>query len=266
MEGLISRDVRNCATEGKLKTSRACPKFQADPTVFREAFEDGEREEGFREIAEWSRKLKTGQLRAIAGLFLNEAVTRKHGWHMWQPVIVRFRSTASSNYMSNFMSARVLNADADIVRLISEDGKVIMRYANTGNEGPSLYTVEAFEPIKEKMIEKGALVDHTQRATPKHLRPEDYKEVEDILSKLKTNGTATIYSMEDVVKNHNRKSTKAKRIANKPQGDSVMDLTAIAKMMESGARMMKHSDDGVELVDSPKRRRKQRELEAGDLD
>jgi hypothetical protein len=265
VEGLIKRDVRNCSTEGKLKTSRACPKFQADPTVFREAFEDEGREEGMREIAEWVSTMNTRHIRGLAGALLNEVTTRQNGWHMWQSVIVRFRGTASSNYMSNFMSARVLNADANVVRIISEDGKVVMRYANTGDAGPSLYSVEEFEPLKERMIEKGALVDQSQRQTPKHLRAEDHKDVEDILSKLKTNGTASIYTMEEVVRNHNRKSPKGKRIAGK-SNDKIMDLTNIAKMMESGARMVKSNEDGVELIDSPKRTRRSKEIEVGDLD
>lgn len=235
VENLIKGDVSNCSDEGKLRTSRACPKFQSDPTIMREALED-EAEDGLREIASMVKTFTNRQLKAFSGALLNEVTTRKNGFYMWQPVYVRFRGTSKANYMSNFMTARVLTADSTTVRLVSDDGKVILRYPNTGTDGPSVYSVDAFQPLKEMMIEKGKAVDNTERATPKALRPEEFKDSD---FKLNTDGLNGHITSIDRMAKTNKITRRAKA------DSSIMDLTKIAQSIDNGtANYVKLNEDG----------------------
>lgn len=263
VENLIGLDVSSCSEEGKMETSRACPKFTQDPTTIRDLLEE-DFEDGIREMASLMKSMNPKQLLSMAGMFINEATTRKAGFHAWQPVYVRFRGTANSNYMSNFMTARVINADKNKVRLVSDDGKVVLSYANTGNAGPSLYSVENFEPLKEEMIDKGKRVDETERATPKRLRSE---ELQDVDLELNTDGLNGRISKVGKVVRSNKVARRAKAESN------VMDLTKIAQQIEGGTSFVEYDEDSGEYTmpshkyTKGKRRNleDQSEIELGDL-
>lgn len=233
VESLISGDVSSCSEQQMQKTSRACPKFQTDPSAIKDIMEEGDAADGFQEIASLVHSLDSRQLRAMAGALLNEITTRKQGYYMWQPVYVRYRGTARSNYMSNFMTCRIVNADKNTIRLISEDGQVVIRYPNTGLEGPSIYSKDAFEPIKQAMIEKGATVDPADKTT-RNLLPLD---VEDELNMPPASKRGGIASLDDVART-NRKIKKRR-------ADDIVDLTHIAASIESGtADYARESEDG----------------------
>jgi len=254
-----------------MATSRACPKFKAEPSIIREALEE-DAEDGFREIASCVKGMNPRQLKAMAGALLNEVVTRKNGFYMWQPVYIRFRGTANANYMSNFMTGRVVNADKNTVRIISDDGKTVLRYENTGHEGPSIYSVEAFAPIKEVMIEKGKRIDPSERETPKRLRPEDMKDVD---FKLNSDGLNGLVSNVGKVVRSNKVARRAR------PNDNIMDLTKIAQSIESGTanyvemseetgeyELASHSYNSSAAKRKPKGRSKNgiNEIELGDLE
>jgi hypothetical protein len=265
VENLIAgNDLNNCSEEGKLKTSRACPKFQPEPTIIKDALQD-DAEDGMREIASSVKSWDNRTLKAVAGALLNEVTTRKAGFYMWQPVYVRFRGTAASNYMSNFMTARVLTADKDTVRLVSDDGKVVLRYANTGHEGPSIYSVDAFSPLKEMMIEKGKDVDQTERATPKRLRPEGFEDVDFQLNTDGMNGRITSIG----------KMARANKTGRRTRSDNnILDLTKIAQRIDDGtANYLEMSEETGEYtlkgssykVGSKRKRNPNDDIELGDL-
>lgn len=84
-------------------------------------------------------------------------------------VYVRVFNASNRNYLSNFVAARVLSADANTVKLVSDDGMITMSYENDGIEGPSMYSEENFEPLKQTMLEAGNYVDSTH--TPAKVKP-----------------------------------------------------------------------------------------------
>lgn len=255
---MIKGDVSSCSEAKKLKTSRACPKFKTEPSAIGEILKDEDKAEGFQEIASLVNSMDTKNLRAFAGAILNEVTTRKQGFYMWQPVYIRYRGTARSNYMSNFMTARILNADSEMIRLVSEDGVTVMRYPNTGLQGPAMYSKEAFQEIKERMIDRGLHVDPSEKTT-RNLRPIDIDEDLAMPPVSKRGGIASI----DDVKRSNRRLTKKK--------DSILDLTHIAQNIENGtADYVDHSSNGEARL-NPKNEsyyrssKGNREIEAGDL-
>ena len=266
VENLVGgKDLKSCSELGKLETTKACPKFQQDPTQIRDLLSE-DFEDGVREIADVMKQMNPRQLKAMAGMFLNEVRTRKSKFFAWQPVIVRFRGTASSNYMSNFMTARVVNADKDTIRLTSDDGKTVLRYENTGDAGPSIYSVANFAPLKEMMIEKGKRVDPSDRATPKRMRPLDHKDVDFELNTDGLNGNMS--SIGKVVKSN--------KVARRAKNDSnLFDLTKIAQQIDGGtANYMVQDEDSGEYqiaankyTKGVKRRRKgSSEVELGDFE
>jgi hypothetical protein len=261
VENLIKGDVTRCSDEGKLKTSRACPKFKTDPSAIREVMEN---DEGgvFQEIAAMSRGMQPRHLRAIAGAMLNEITTRKFGFYMWQPVYIRYRGTASSNYMSNFMTARILNADKETVRIVSDNGAVVMRYPNSGNLGPSIYTVADFEGIKQEMIDKGKVKDPIiDRPTSKSLRAIGLEDID--LQQNAESKRGGITSIEKV-SGSNRLGRRTKNTG------EIFDLTQIARAIDSGTQYANHSEETGEVSLRPNNyrsggRNRTREFEAGDL-
>lgn len=264
---MISGDTKKCSDSQKLATSRACPKFRTAPESIKDILSEGDTAEGFQEIASLVHAMSSSQLKAMAGAVLNEVTTRKQGYHMWQPVYVRYRGTARSNYMSNFMSARILNADRDVIRLISEDGQTVLRYPNTGLAGPSVYSKAEFIPLRDSMIERGADVDLTDRKTAKTLLPIDWSSEIDMPPVSKRGGIANI---EDVARS-NRSLKQANRARGR-KGDDIADLTHIAQQIELGtARFAQETEDGeVHLTSNTsyrktKPRKKTRIIEANDL-
>ena len=177
IEALISGTKAKCSDEGKLETSRACPKFKPDLFSLRELSEEGDFDKTTQFIAQLLRNIPSDKYGLIASVFLQEEQTVKSGFSFHQPVYVRYRGSVSSNYMSNFMTAYVLNATDKDVRLVSADPRhkqFTLTYDNTGLEGPSIYSSRAFKPLREEMIEKGRHVaPKEERKTTESLMPQD---------------------------------------------------------------------------------------------
>lgn len=183
-EALIAGTKAVCSEQGKLDTSKACPKFKADTFSLREMAGSENFHDNFQFVKQLMNNFPADMFGLLASVFLQEEETRRHGFYFGQPIYVRYRGTVNSNYMSNFMSAYVLTATDKDVRLVSADPRqkqFILTYDNTGCEGPSLYSANAFKPLREDMIERGKNVDPKEdRKTSESLKP-----VEDVdLSKM----------------------------------------------------------------------------------
>lgn len=252
-EVLLNGEKESCSKQGFKAAHKACPKFRPDSFRLQSAIEDGENI--LSELGTIIGGFDVRQLRALAATILNEATTRKHGFQFYQKVYVRFRGTARSDYITNFMTARILNADKDRVRVCSDDGKVVFTYENTGDQGPSIYTVDAFEPLKESMIKRGRINDpEVARNTAKAFRAEEV----DFDLKLNTNG---------VISDISEVSRKNKGVGKRGRGKAeIFDLISIAREIERGVMKSQHVDGTVVLKqDTYKRRAGSSAVELGDL-
>ena len=173
---------KGCCSEGKTEASSRCPKFRADVMSLSEKA----RKTGtLNAILETTQNMELHDLKLLAAAFLQEYVTREAGFMAGMKVYVRVFNASNRNYLSNFVAARVLSADASTVKLVSDDGMITMMYENDGVNGPSMYSEENFEPLKQMMIEAGNYVDSSHVAakvkpvngTTFDKPPKDLKEV-----------------------------------------------------------------------------------------
>lgn len=236
-ERLITGSKTSCKADGMLPSHKACPKFKPDVYRLAEVVSTGGNV--MQELAYIAGGLTPKQLKIFGAAMLNETLTRKNGFSFYQKVFIRYRGTARSNYLSNFFAGRILTADESTVRVCSDDGKVIFTYENTGSAGPSLYTVDEFEPLRVLMLKKGYIVDpEHERATAKFLRAKELSEQGDI--KLNTNGVHGIVTPEKVSRSNKNAGKKGAR-------SEIHDLTSIARDIERGSVTATRKDGTVVL-------------------
>lgn len=253
-EALLAGESEPCNKQGIKAAHKACPSFRPDSFQLRSIVED----EGnvLSELGAIFRNFDQRQLRVMGAVLLNEGTTRKHGFTFYQRVYIRYRGTARSDYLTNFMTARILTADKDRVRVCSDDGKVIFTYDNTGDLGPSIYSVDAFDEVKQKMIKQGRIKDpEVARQTSKALRPKEL----DFDLKLQTNGVlGGIPDISDVARRNKVKKSKSE----------IVDLVSIAQDIERAA-LASVSRDGTVVLKSDRYKRAStggsREVELSDL-
>ena len=171
-DALIPAADKPCASQGIQEGSKICKHFRTDGSGLRGLMEkNGNILVG---LFEMFAKLEDRDLRLIAGMLLGESRTRRHGLKMGQPVFVRYRGREKRNYLNNFMAARVLDVDDTNVRLISEDGQMVLTYPNTGFNGPSMYDKQTFKRLRKEMIQQGRLIDPEKEIkTSKRYLPEE---------------------------------------------------------------------------------------------
>lgn len=102
------------------------------------------------------------QLDVLAGLAHTERKTRKMGWRFYERVYIRYVGPANSNYLSNFLVARILDVDDTTIRMIGEDkkGRVFISYEHDGKgNSDSVYRAKDFAELRRKMIDEGKRVD-----------------------------------------------------------------------------------------------------------
>lgn len=246
-EALISGIAAPCSDQGKLDTSKACPKFKADLFNLRELSDDNTFDQTAQFVSQVLNGIPADMHGLVASVFLQEAETKRNGFFFYQPVYIRYRGTASSNYMSNFMTAYVLNATENDVRLVSADPRekqFILTYGNTGLNGPSIYSPSAFKPLREEMIEKGRTVDPKEdRKTSESLKPQEDLDLS-VMPTTSLDGFTG--SMFEVMKaNGQRPTSKSKR---KMDGmDLVSTIQEGFKRKSKKKRKAKRSGGVVEL-------------------
>jgi len=154
------------------------------------------------------------ELKVLAALLLGENKTRKYGYCFWQLVYVRLKGSASSNYLHNFGKGRVLDADKEYVRVISETGKTCIQVVND-KDSNTLFTVEKFRPLRNKMI-RDKLIDDPALEKPK------VKITANILESIDF-----AIEAEKLAENFTKKNKKIRK-------SQEMDLVSIVKKMADG--------------------------------
>lgn len=150
-------DKENCLKQGMLATSAICNSFKPDINALFENIENLEPTLAFARVLS---QVADSHLDLMAAVVQNEKRTRKAGLKFGQRVYVRYRGLASANYLSNFMSAFILDARKDYVRVMSRDGSITMSFdCQTGVKGPAVYSKHEFEPLRQQMKAKGNIVD-----------------------------------------------------------------------------------------------------------
>jgi len=252
-DSLIPAADKPCASQGIQESSKICKHFRTDGSGLRGLMEkNGDILVG---LFETFAKLEDRDLRLIAGMLLGESRTRRHGLKMGQPVFVRYRGREKRNYLNNFMAARVLDVDDTNVRLISEDGQMVLTYPNTGFEGPSMYNKQTFKRVRKEMIQQGRLVDPEKEIkTSKRYLPEEADVKFSAPSDL---DGMTIPRMGDVV--------KGKKAKKKGKTNTLVDMV---NMVENGFDMGAEVDESgqMELGDNSYRSKRNKLGKRGAVD
>lgn len=158
---LLPTADRSCGEQGQPEDSKICEHFRSNVYDIKEALqENGDRLAAMFDLfADMSDK----DLRLVAGLLLKEHRTRRYGFKLGQPVFVRYRGREGRNYLNNFMAARVLDIDEKEIRIINEDGTIILTYAHDDRQiNSAIYDKESFRDLRAEMIEANKLVDPEQ--------------------------------------------------------------------------------------------------------
>lgn len=212
----IIKDKKLCNSVGIIASSKPCSQFKPNTHELIDLVEAGET---FYMLAALMRRIPTEKLRLIGATFMREHKTRDTGYYMGQKVYVRYRGRASTDYLSNFMSAVVLYADADMVRIGSMSGKCHMTF--TGKAQGAIYTTADFKKMRERMVKAGRYADPDVRALiSKRLRCEEEYE----LGIIETSNPGEIPTIDRVFKENKVKKGKT----------GPNDLVAIVNAIESG--------------------------------
>lgn len=144
-----------CGEQGKLASSKACGSHI--PDVF-SLVKDEDDVSKLQLMSDLIHSLGNNDLQVVAALLMREKNTRKYGYSFKQKVYVRISGSANANYLSNFIVGYVLDANKENVRIIGASGKTTIVALND-KESHTVYTVERFRPLRQKMLETGHLVD-----------------------------------------------------------------------------------------------------------
>lgn len=148
-----TKAMANCSELGKIATSKCCTQHKPNPHMLSSSEEDFQAMEHLYHLMR-GRGVKT--LKLLAEFVLNEATTRRHGWHFGQIVYVRFGGTG--DYMSNFTRGKVVMADSQHVHVIGETGRTYLKLMNEKG-GRTLYTSAEFRVIRSEMLARHAHTD-----------------------------------------------------------------------------------------------------------
>lgn len=165
---LVAGNTTVCAGQGKIPSARTCSSYRTDVFALAPVNERTEHDM-LHQLAECVSEFTLTELQVLAALFLGEKKTRQNGYRFWQKIYVRIRGTSSDNYLNNFVVGRVLDADREFVRVISETGKSCIQVVND-KQSISLYTIERFRPLRSEMVTAKKFIDpSTERALKKQV-------------------------------------------------------------------------------------------------
>lgn len=229
---MINGEDVTCNKQGKKPAHISCDKFTPNSFALADSVEKNG--SSIFELADLLRSFGTEQLRTFAAVLLNENVTRKNGYTFLQKVYVRYRGTLARTYLSNFMTARILSADANYVRVCSDDGKIIMTFQNMGHE-KNVYTVPQFEVLRRKLEFSGAYVDPKPEKFDKKVKPLEAG----FDLKLNTNGVMGFIDDIGSVAKRNRDHLKKSEDA----GTRIYSLSDIARDIDRGIAKAAYEDE-----------------------
>lgn len=152
-----------CSGMGITAGNSACPKFKPDVFTLNEIVpHEATTRQNMETVSAMMNSVPTSKLPLIASVIIYEETTRKYGYKLWQKVFIRYRGTSKSDYLSNFMSGRVLWADKNHINLVSDqEGKdaVTITIPYSDSEGSTIYTEEQFKVLRKEMKRKKRYVD-----------------------------------------------------------------------------------------------------------
>lgn len=153
----LVNDKESCSKLGIIATSAVCNNFKPDISSL---FDDIDSLEPLLALSKVLQYIKTNDLDMVAALIQGEKRTRKQKLRFGQRVYVRYIGQSNSNYVSNFMSAFVLDARSNYVRVRSRDGSFTMTFeGQNGLNGPTVYSKQAFDELQEKMRKNNKYLD-----------------------------------------------------------------------------------------------------------
>lgn len=156
-----------CSSLGMLPTSAPCNSFKAN------LHQLSQPEETFNDLDLFGSvlsKMSASQLAIFCELVSRERITRKYGYRFFQRVYVRYVGASSSNYLSNFMSARVLDCDAQHIRLIGDnDYHAYILLEHVKGKTSSLFVEKDFNALRKELIASKKFVDPQLKKTGKLL-------------------------------------------------------------------------------------------------
>jgi hypothetical protein len=158
-----------CIDRGMLSSSSACPSYRPNAFELAESVENPQT--NIPILAQAMRAIPTSQLRLFASVIAHERTTRRNGYHFMEVIYYRYRGTAESDFMSNFMKAHVLYATKDHLFLTDPTMSMRMTVVNhKQKKGPSIYTTFNFMQLREFMVDAEQRVDpslkRNRRSTP----------------------------------------------------------------------------------------------------
>ena len=239
-EALCDSQSKPCRDRGKSEADKICPSFR--PSMLDLASSVKSDGTALSAIADVVQHLSPSSIKLLTNALLQESVTRRHGAYFYMPVYVRYRGTEKSDYLSNFMSARVLSCDSKHIQLVSDDGKITLQYENTGFSGPAVYSEAEFAKLRDQLVVRNRLKDPDMtRRTVRKFIPDDFDGRDISQPKRKLDGM-TVYSMDEVsrVNKFNKKGGKKKQ-----QRESLVDF---AQQLERGylrPTKSRKKDDGL---------------------
>ena len=158
-----------CSQAGILPTSAACNTFK--PDLYALAHPETQNSD-LELVGDALGKMSLSQLAILSALADRERVTRKYGYRFFQRVYVRYVGPASNNYLSNFMSARILDVDSKSIRLIGDsDYRAYIVLEHTKGRTSSLFKAPDFGPLRQQMIQEKKFVDPSLKRGSKLTAP-----------------------------------------------------------------------------------------------
>lgn len=235
---LVSQEGTCSEVLGKKDKSNVCPKFRKN--IHKVTGTKRKEHSSMEELGNILRGISPERIGLVGIMLLNERTTREAGYSFMQRVFVRYRGRATRNYLSNFMAAHVMQADAKQVVLCSSDGKTILTYPNNGIDcDKDIYSVKAFKSMKAEMIEKGHDVDPEIKATaPKRIIPNELEEVHAAVASAR----GEIANIEDVAKRNKKHKKKGSKKAEQHR-ERTLNLSQLADAMLSGEIATSEADD-----------------------
>ncbi len=207
-----------CEQLGKLEVSKQCEKFKPDVRALDEFLANQEKSRVLQAIGELTSLIPTSKLHILAAVLYNEKNTRKYGFNFMQRVYIPWRGHNDSLDVVNFKRMFVMEASKKELRLLSSDGKVYyVQYSykdslkaeplyTTKSYSGTVYTVEAFKSLREKLKEKGISIQVVEtkyyelRTSHKQYIEVEAKDSEDKDGKAKSKANYDIYDLSTMAR------------------------------------------------------------------